>query len=398
MHRRLFVASWLSLATCGMAFGVHATALAEAGPRVPVEAGFSALALAMATYGIGCATAVASPLCDAIGMRPLLLLAGAAHVLGLLGLLLAPGAGSDAARIWAKASLLLCALAHGIVEGVVNPLVLTLRPATKVKHLNLVHASWPAGIAVGSALASASIAGGLDWRLACGACLLPALGYVLATREAVFPPTERQACGVSARAMARATLLPAFLLLAALAALAAATGRGTTVWMLASFLPQPATNLGLPWIVGAGILCGLRCTAGPIADRLSPVGLLAASAMFVTLGLWLFAGAQTDLHRIVAAVAFCVGSACLWPTLLAVASERFPATGALGMGVMAAAGAVGSTLGSQRLGAIQAERGPAVALEAAAWPAVALFVAFFALALGFAARGGYRAERLRPGR
>lgn len=398
MHRRLFVASCLSLATCGMAFGVHATALVATGTASAAGAERTTLALAMATYGIGCVAAVSAPLCDAIGMKPLLLLAGAAHVLGLLGFLLIPGAGTDAAMTWAKASLLLCALAQGVVEGVVNPLVVTLRPETKTKHLNLVHASWPAGIACGGVLASSAIAAVLDWRLVWGACLLPALGYVLATRGAVFPPTERRACGVSARAMAQAVLLPPFLLLAALVALAAATERGAAGWVLASFLQQPAAALGLPLALGAGIVCGLRCTAGPIADRLSPVGLLAASAMFAATGLWLLAGAQTNLHRIVAAAVFCVGSACLWPTLLAVASERFPATGALGMGVLAAAGAVGSTLGSQRLGAIQAQRGPMVALEAATWPAVALFVACFAIAIGFAARGGYRAERLRPGR
>jgi MFS family permease len=44
------------------------------------------------------------------------------------------------------------ALANGVLEAVANPLVATLFPKQRTHYLNILHASWPAGLIAGSAV------------------------------------------------------------------------------------------------------------------------------------------------------------------------------------------------------------------------------------------------------
>jgi len=138
----------------------------------------------------------------------------------------------------------------------------------------------------------------------------------------------------------------------------------------------------------------LRFFAGPIAHRISPIGLLTVSAALAAIGLWLLAGAATAVMAIAGATVFYVGVCYFWPTMLAVISERFPKTGALGMGLMAASGFLGSAFVIERMGSIYDTDGPAAAFRFAAWLPVGLFVVFTLVWLGFRARGGYRVEQL----
>ena len=41
------------------------------------------------------------------------------------------------------------AFANGTLEAVANPLVATLFPSNRTHYLNILHASWPAGLVVG---------------------------------------------------------------------------------------------------------------------------------------------------------------------------------------------------------------------------------------------------------
>ena len=142
-------------------------------------------------------------------------------------------------------------------------------------------------------------------------------------------------------------------------------------------------------VYGNALMFGLRFFAGPIAHKLSPIGLLTASAALAALGLWLLSSASTTASSIVATTAFFVGVCYFWPTMLAVVSERFPKTGAL-----AASGFLGSGFFTAKMGEGYQAEGAAAAFAFTTWLPIGLTVVFAAVWIGFTMRGGYRAERL----
>lgn len=395
MQRRLFTASCLSLVTCGALFAIRSAAADELGVTLSAEKALIGSVLGMGFYGMGYVIAVASPLCDLLGMKALLLLACLLHIVGITGFLFAPGTAEDPGLDWARGTMLLVGLAHGLVEGVINPLIATLFPEDKTHKLNVLHAWWPGGIILGGLLAYAMRSLGIGWQVTWGLGLVPTILYGIQAFSVTFPKTERSASGISAGEMVKAALNPLFLLFVAMMAATAATELGTGSW-LDSVLSKTAGFGGVLLLVyGNALMFGLRFFAGPIAHRLSPIGLLCVSAALAALGLWLLSGASTAASSIVATTTFFVGVCYFWPTMLAVVSERFPKTGALGMGMLAASGFLGSGFFTAKMGEVYQAEGPAAAFTFTTWLPIGLTVVFAAVWLGFRLRGGYRAERLK---
>jgi hypothetical protein len=141
-------------------------------------------------------------------------------------------------------------------------------------------------------------------------------------------------------------------------AFGAATGFSLGHWMLAFLLLIHAmigyVELGTDnWIVDIGkvvvdnrnialiafiwtnvLMFGLRFFAGPIVHKISPVGLLFASAAIGTVGLLLLGmpAVNTAWLWLAAASVYGIGKTFYWPTMLGVISERFPRGGALALG------------------------------------------------------------------
>src|SRR5690606_8101150 len=87
----------------------------------------------------------------------------------------------------------------------------------------------------------------------------------------------------------------------------------------------------------------LRFFAGPIVERINPVGLLFVSSIFGAIGLyWL--GSASGMVLVVAATVYALGKTFLWPTILGVVGERFPKGGALVMGTMGGVGMLSAGL------------------------------------------------------
>ncbi|MCC7464692.1 MAG: MFS transporter, partial [Saprospiraceae bacterium] len=80
-----------------------------------------------------------------------------------------------------------------------------------------------------------------------------------------------------------------------------------------------------------------RYYAGPVVHRLNPTGVLWASAIIATLGIYLL-GHSTGAMTYVAAIMFAVGVCYFWPTMLGFTGESIPKSGALGMSVMGGMG------------------------------------------------------------
>ena len=83
----------------------------------------------------------------------------------------------------------------------------------------------------------------------------------------------------------------------------------------------------------------LRFFAGPIAHKINPIGLLFVSSLLAVGGLlWLSSEIGSVLVIFAAATLYAFGKAFLWPTMLAVAGERYPQSGAVAMSALGASG------------------------------------------------------------
>jgi hypothetical protein len=96
----------------------------------------------------------------------------------------------------------------------------------------------------------------------------------------------------------------------------------------------------------SGIMFVLRFFAGPIVERINPLGLLFVSALFGVTGLYLLGSpTNTTMYGILAAATvYGFGKTFLWPTMLGVVGERFPRGGALTMGAMGGIGMLSAGL------------------------------------------------------
>jgi len=84
---------------------------------------------------------------------------------------------------------------------------------------------------------------------------------------------------------------------------------------------------------------------------LKPVGILLVCATLACIGLNLVSGVTTFKGALLALTVYAVGKTFFWPTMLAVASDRFPRTGAVAISIMGGLGMMSAGLiGSPGLG------------------------------------------------
>jgi fucose permease len=102
----------------------------------------------------------------------------------------------------------------------------------------------------------------------------------------------------------------------------------------------------------SGLMFLMRNFAGPLVNKLSPVGVLWFSCLGASLGLYGLSIANSPVSALIAATIWGTGVCYMWPTMLATASERFPRGGALLMGLMGTAGTLSIQFVLPMMGAI----------------------------------------------
>ena len=183
--------------------------------------------------------------------------------------------------------------------------------------------------------------------------MIPALVLAWMVASSVFPVTERVAKGVSYSGMFSELLKrPLFWVFWVCMFLTAA----------AELAPGQWVNISLSNIVGmqgiillvyvSALMFVMRHFAGPIADRTSPVGLMFISCLAAGIGLYLLSLADTPLLAFAAATVWGIGVCYMWPTMLAIVSERFVRGGAMAMGLMGFAGGMSIQFVLPQMGAI----------------------------------------------
>lgn len=337
--QRLFVGSCFALVATSVCFGVVGAIMGTLKEQFVLSNEQVGWIGGAALWGFTISIFALGPLCDVLGMRNLLRFALLCHAAGTLLMIFAVG-------FWTLFfGALILALGNGTVEAACNPLVATLYPDQKTKKLNQFHVWFPGGIVIGGVasylldkLAWPADAGVALWQVKLALILVPTIVYGLIFARQRFPATERVQSGVSFEEMIKGTALrPLFLILLACMAITASLELGPNRWVPAVLEAGGIPGiLVLAWI--SGLMAVLRFFAGPVVHRLSPTGVLVASAVLSGLGLYWLSFAETSVTAFISATVFAVGVCYFWPTMLGVTSERVPKSGALGLALMGGMG------------------------------------------------------------
>lgn len=361
LHRkRLYYVGNLSIFMIGLGFAVRANIASNLQEDIydKIDLANSAAlvgeALSATFMGFALTLLVGSALVDLIGMKRMLLLSALGYIAGAAGLVFATTMAINSSVetvIWV--SLLLTGLGWGAVEAASNPMVAALYPEEKTHRLNILHAWWPAGIVVGGLMGFTITRMGLPWELNMFVLLLPALALAWMVMRSTFPVTERVADGVSYGQMFAELLKRPMFWVFWVCMFFTAT---------AELAPGQWVNIALSHTVGmqgilllvyvSALMFVMRHFAGPIVAHISPIGLMFVSCLAAGVGLYLLSMADSPVLAFAAATVWGMGVCYLWPTMLAIVSERFPRGGAMALGLMGFAGGMAIKFVLPQMGAI----------------------------------------------
>lgn len=294
------------------------------------------------------------------------------------------------------------AVANGTLEAVANPLVATLFPNNRTHYLNILHASWPAGLVLGGIIGW-TLGENLQWgwKMQLGLFLVPTAIYGIMFLGQHFPKSEASSKGLRLAEMfkdvgilgaAVACYLLALFFASVLTPLF--TGNpdapryigyaiGGILWVTVAVMTNfsigswllfvlfiahvlvGAVELGTDnWIqnITGNILTpkqgkilfvftsllmfSLRFCAHFIEKNLkiSPIGLLLTCSVLAVIGLNLVSGINTFVGAVFALAVYAIGKTFFWPTMLAVVGDRFPRTGAVAISIIGGIGMMSAGL------------------------------------------------------
>ncbi|MEI6088528.1 MAG: MFS transporter [Bacteroidota bacterium] len=328
---QLFVASCLALLVTSLSFGIRAGILGRLGVEFQLNTTQLGTIAATAFWGFPLAIVAGGVLVDIIGMKKLLLIAFAFHLLGIVLTIFAGG-------FWSLFISTLCiGIANGTVEAACNPLVATIYSDNKTTKLNHFHLWFPGGIVIGTLIVFFLDKVGIGWQIQVGLMAIPTIIYGYLFSKLDFPVTERVASGVSTADMYKAVFTsPLFWVMFILMFGTAITELFTGQW-IDVLLKNVTDNAILLLTIETGVMVLGRAFAKPVIKQFSPQGVLIISAALAALGLYLL-GHSSGNMLFVGALVFGMGVCYFWPTMLGFVSENLPKTGAIGMNFMGGAG------------------------------------------------------------
>ncbi|MGB0349244.1 MAG: MFS transporter [Schleiferiaceae bacterium] len=341
-RRSLFIASCASLLVTSLSFGIRAGILNDLGVEFELNGSELSRIAATAFWGFPVSMIIGGALVDKVGMKNLMRLAYIGHFAGILLTIFAGGFWS----LWI--STLFIGLANGMVEAVCNPLVASIYPEEKTTKLNQFHLWFPGGIVIGSLVAFSFGKLGLSWQVMMTVMLLPTIWYAWQMERMEFPVTERVANKVSDSDMYKALLNPLYIIIT-IAMLGTATSELFINQYVDVLLKSVSDNAILILLITSGVMTFGRGIAAPVVERFSTTGMLLFSAVFTTIGLYMM-GTMDGSMLFVSAFVFGIGVTYFWPTMIGFVATYLPATGAVGMAVIGAAGMFAVSIYMQFMG------------------------------------------------
>jgi fucose permease len=348
-----------------------------------------AVAYAAGSFGGGPAT-------ERVGRRVVLTAAALTHALGLLGLGLAPEWG-----VFVLGSVL-AGFAAGALDGGSNGLVLDLYRSGRGRAMNLLHLCFSAGALLAPLAVGQLVGAGIAWPsifVATAILAVPlAIGYAVVSlpsgRRVASPasPTVRDGTDdAPARERTRPLLAGPLLLLAIAIGCYVAAEIGVSNWLVRFLAPaelQTATlALSLYW---AGIALG-RLVSSAIADRFDHLHYTIASAVLMA-GALAFAIGVPGIPVSIAGFALAgLASGPIFPMIVAIGGERYPARSAAVGGTLTGVAVVGSTIYPPAMGFLSVTVGLTIAMGGTV--VLAGFAAIALVAFGRVVGAGGRDDR-----
>ena len=422
-RRRLFIASSLALLVTAITFAIRAKIEGVFTDDYGLTKEQIGYAFGPAFWGFAVAMFAGGFIIDIVKTKTIVWLAFGMHLIGIVLLLLA----KDMTSLFIANVFI--GFGNGSVEAACNPLIATLFPDKKTKMLNRFHVWFPGGIVIGGVLAWLVMDKlELRWEILVSLLFIPLAIYGYLFLGQKIPETERVSSGVSYKEMMRnvgapftiATVIlmilvasvPSFsisfdsalpfivvgvivvlvivegrlvnkisllfpLLLFAML-LTASTELGTTQWINA-LLETNGINPMIILVVVTGIMAVGRYFAGGLIHRLNPIGVLLGSAVIATLGLYLLSISSGPAMTLASAAVFAVGVCYFWPTMIGVASEYVPKSGALGMSILGGAGFVATSMVLPIMGKSIETAGPQITLRTMMVLPIILIITFVGL-------------------
>ena len=407
--RRLFLGCFMALVATAFGFAVRGAVLKDWGMQYHLTEEQKGIINGVGTYPFAISIILFSLIVDRIGYGTAMCFGFLGHLVSTLLTIFAPNF-----QVLYFATFLF-ALSNGTVEAVINPVVATLYKDNKTHWLNVLHAGWPGGMALGGLLAIGVALGGDNlrlpgeiWQWKMGVLLLPILFYGGLLFGRRFPVQERVEAGISFREMLEefgwgSAYIVSFLIIMGVSQVLAVRGikpitpQHALLWALVPTIPfgiwirsfgRPmfvflmlvmfllaTTELGTDgWIQDimgtvlkdetkgtlflvytAAIMFVLRFFAGPIVHRISPLGLLACCSAIAAVGLYWLGNAGASIGMLfLAATLYGVGKTFFWPTTLGLVSEQYPRGGALLLNAISGVGMIAvGTIGGPAIGTLQ---------------------------------------------
>lgn len=391
-QKRLFVAACLALLVTAITFAIRAKITGVFIDDYGLSSESVGRAMAPAFWGFAVAMFAGGYFIDIVKTKSIIWAAFIMHFIGIVLLLLA----KDYTSLFIANVFL--GLGNGSVEAACNPLVTSLFPNNKTKMLNRFHVWFPGGIVIGSLLAALIMDNlNLPWEVLVGLLFVPLAIYGFLFFGQKIPETERVSTGVTYKEMMRnvgapitITLTVIFMILVAnnvagisdivtsnyltpiviigiitvaiiiegrfvnkitllfplifaCMLLTASTELGTTSW-IEKLLDNKGIHPMLILAVVTGLMAVGRFFAGGLVHRLNPIGVLLGSSVFSVAGLLLLSNSNGAVMTVVSAAVFAIGVCYFWPTMIGVASEYVPKSGALGMSILGGGGFVATAM------------------------------------------------------
>lgn len=327
---RLFLASCFALITTAFAFAIRAGILGSLGDTFGLtkeQLGY--INLLVLGIGFPVATVTGGLLYNNLGPKKMMMLALVTH---LAGILMTMGASGYTMLL---VSSFLIGFGNGMVEAACNPMISNMYKNNQTTMLNRFHVWFPGGIFLGSLISQFMTGAGMGWQLQIAVMLIPTAVYAYLFYGQKFP--EAEAAGqTSVSANISGMLAPLFFFMLFCMVLTANAELSTQQWV-GILLKQSGAQPMLVLALTTGLMAVGRFFAGPVVHRLNPTGVLWASSIIATVGIYLLS-VTTGTMTYLAAIMFAVGVCYFWPTMLGFVGENIPKSGALGMSVIGGIG------------------------------------------------------------
>jgi fucose permease len=291
--------------------------------------------------GLVCGILLAGPLADRWGAKPFAMAGNAVTAASLVFMSVAPS-------YWVLSiAVFSLGFGAGILDMVLSPIVSVLNPEKRSAAMNWLHSFYCVGAAVTILAGTLALQVGLGWRDACF-LLLPLPIALLVTFFFLHFPELVHESEPAKRSLLVHLLREPWLWGCLLAIfLGGATELGMAQWLPA----YAESSLGFPkWIGGAALLsfsllmAAGRMVVGSIGERVNAFVVLAwccsSSVILFLLGSFL----PTSGWALASCIAVGFTGSALWPTVLAVSADRYPAGGATMFAALAAMGNAGGIL------------------------------------------------------